>query len=155
MSSLRSRSIFASFAVMAIVAVAFAGISFLGDDSTADSDKTSSFDVVVGDTWSDKQFLPGTTATGSIPGISFTSKIMGGTYFIIASGTFTTAGTYTVTSDGGWTATVKVSETGGSSSGGGSGGSSGGSSSGGSSSGDSKTACNWSGGCRHYDINSV
>ena len=35
MSSLRSRSIFASFAVMAIVAVAFAGISVFGDDSDA------------------------------------------------------------------------------------------------------------------------
>lgn len=131
MSSLHSKTLFASFAVMAIVAAAFAGISVLGDDSIADSDKTSSFDVVVGDTWVDKQFLPGETWTGSIPGITFSFKIVGGNAFIWASGTFTTVGTYTVTSDSGWTATVKVSETGGSSSGG---------SSGGSSSGDSKTA---------------
>ena len=35
MSSLHSKTLFASFAVMAIVAAAFAGISVLGDDSDA------------------------------------------------------------------------------------------------------------------------
>lgn len=136
MSSLHSKTLFASFAVMAIVAATFVGISVLDDDSEATN--FSPFKVSVGDTWSSKQVLPGSTITGSVPGITFTSQIMGGQMFILGSGTFTTAGTYDLSSDAGHSVQVIVSASGGSSSGGGSG--SGGSGSGGSgSSGGSPT----------------
>ena len=95
MSSLRSRSIFASFAVMAIVAVAFAGISFIGDDS----DAANSYSV--GDTISGQGlFAVGgqyVSHSGSIPGITISYEQSSATSKLVGTGTFTAAGSYTLT----------------------------------------------------------
>ena len=95
MSSLHSKTLFASFAVMAIVAAAFAGISVLGDDS----DAANSYSV--GDTISGQGlFAVGgqyVSHSGSIPGITISYEQSSATSKLVGTGTFTAAGSYTLT----------------------------------------------------------
>lgn len=99
-----------AFAVPMIIVSAMAfGIVLVDDDHDCDAATSSSYTVKVGDTWSGRPLFPGETCSGSIPGISFSMRVVGGNNpFIYASGTFTTAGTYTVSSDEGYSATIIV-----------------------------------------------
>ena len=51
---------------------------------------------------------PGSSWTGSVPGITFNSHIAAGVNYVVADGTPTTAGTYTITTNGNYRVTITV-----------------------------------------------
>lgn len=79
-------------AVMAALMLASAAIVITHSDESDAA--TLNYDV--GDTISNQGFGVGNTWTGSIPGISFEVRQYGGQLIVVGTGTFTTAGTYTI-----------------------------------------------------------
>lgn len=81
----------------------FAVVDLMEDSDAADV----TCNVTVGNTWTDYPLIPGASFSGSIPGITLKASVLAGQSFIIGNGTFSTSGTYTITTDYG-TATVTV-----------------------------------------------
>ena len=85
--------------VMGILAIAMLGMVILDDSEQSDATTDTSYSWTVGTSIGNVQLIPGSTYSGSVPGITLKSVFMAGVPFIVASGTPTTAGTYYVTSN--------------------------------------------------------
>ena len=100
--------------LVAVVLISFIGFSTIATDQSEESDALTSTtcNVTVGDTWSSYKVAPTSSSegySGSIPGITLTVQIIGGQPFLIGNGTFTSAGTYYLTTDL-YSITVNVSK---------------------------------------------
>lgn len=89
-----------AFAFIAITACVLGGISVLPEDLEATTDKTYS----LGQTITDERLAAigpnmDNGWSGTIPGITLTTVYVGGMTFVIGNGTFTEAGTFTITVD--------------------------------------------------------
>lgn len=94
------QSFFTVFILFALTACVLGGISILPEDSEATTDKTYS----LGQTITDERLAAigpnmDNGWSGTIPGITLTTVYVGGMTFVIGNGTFTEAGTFTITVD--------------------------------------------------------
>ncbi|NCA74253.1 MAG: hypothetical protein EOM93_05370 [Gammaproteobacteria bacterium] len=83
------------------------GVAVVGSEEAEAAGTAEGRTYYVGETIDSIKLLPGSSVSGSIPGVTL-ACVVEGSPFIYASGTFTTAGTYMLTSNQDWNIVIVV-----------------------------------------------
>ena len=85
-----------SLSFIVAVAIVFVGVLIVLDASDSEAAITEEFnaELVVGETYNNEVLMPGDYSSGTIPGLTITTTMVGGVEYVRINGTPTTPGTY-------------------------------------------------------------